>query len=724
MMKEKMKARRPVALRTASRPATTSLPDRRRGFFKDIQDRLQGTPDHERLPQAIQDDIKKYSRSQNSEKVLVKLTDYPVFAVRQILSALLQDIDGNISNTISNVIKEIKLNNNDMKYMSYDNQLKHKLNEYVEKNLSKYLPTTTPNTITTDVSMEQLQKDLSGMFEVEEGGDVVGDVFGPLFHSFTPEEKIKLFLATIDPIKPLQHQVSNFVSLHRFDLIRELFEKGFQPTSPQDWKDALPEEYYNKFPSILWQIKTWGQLQPFIELSKRYSLDIHDFIKYSFYRDHERLIRLGQEIRSEKRLVPIHPSKHAPFMTIYDENELMLLQRTRPWVDGLVAVLIKPIKNCELYMSKPYGGYYFTTDTFYKDLINPQYKCSQEKKSRVFSITHTGYSSQFYVHHLLRNGQIVPQTFQVYEKGVQYMTMDNPRLRIPKIEEYFLSLPFHALSNTDQDFFRNIFTPELSFFLTTVFDDKMDFDGMASDIVSSVLTKMGDKPLKECLGRVFQLYFLFSPRYNMSLLSNVINERMNLFFYNLENLDEAPIEFYHPQYHFLEEEQQKSFDRWHDRCKNNFIIEKLYYLFIKNYPSLRVKMPDTHSSSFPPKTILLNVEMGEKLSLLHPYHNHYIHLPEVAESIIKDQEYLIDGKPLPAGVVSSMEYFFDLERVRSGFGSYLMDNQYEILTPIAPQPTITKEKKETDEEDTIEELETLPDFKEKAFQFLDLLSAS
>ena len=720
-MKEKMKSRRPVALRGASRRTTAaSLSDRRRDFFKNILERLQELPDQDRLPQDIQDEFKKYSRSQNSEKILIRLTDYPVSAVKQILSVLLQDLEGNLSAIVSNLLKEIRLNDETMRYMSDENRLKLKLSQYVEKNLSKYLPTVT-ETASTDVPMDQLQKDLAAFFAVEDD-EVVGNFFEPLFHSFLPEETIKVFLATTDPVIPLQHQVSKFLDAHKFHLIQELFERGFQPTSPQDWKDALPSEYFEKFPAALWKLKDWNQFVPFMELSKRYSLSIHDFIKYSFYKDQERLIRMGQQIRNERRLIPIRPSKHAPFLNIFDENETVLLQRTRPWVDGLICVLLQPKKNCDIYLSRPYGKkFFFTTDAFYRDLANPQYKCQQEKNSRVFSIQYTGFHCEFYVYHLLSDGRIAPQTFQVYEKGLQYMTADRPLLRIPKVEEYFLSLPFEGLSQIDQDFFRSVFIPDLSFFLTTIYDDKMDFDAMASDIIESMLAKTSDKSLKVCLEHAFHLYLLFSPRYNLTLLSNVVKERMNLFFYNLENLDELPVDFYYPQYHFIGEEKQQSFQRWYHRCLNNFVIEKLYYLFTKNYPVLRIKMPETHVSSTPPKTILLNLEMGEKLSLLHPYHDQYIQLSEVAESLLQNQEYLVDNSPLSLDVVSSLETFYDMERVRAGLGSYLMDNQYEIL--ITPTESSTLDEKEEMEEETMMVVDTLPLFKEKAFQFLELLSA-
>jgi hypothetical protein len=724
-MNQKMKSRRPVALRSAPRrPTTISLADRRRDCFQRILERIQDLPGQDRLPQDIQDELKKYSRSQNSEKILVRLTDYPVFAVKQILSALLQDLDGNLSVLVGKMLREIRLTHETMKYMSEENQLKIKLNQYVEKNLSNYMLTTTTGSAGTDVSMEQLQKDLAGFFPVEEG-QVVGNVFEPLFHSFLPEETIKRFLANMDATTPIQHQVSKFLAAHKFDLIQELFDNGFQPTSPQDWKDALPDGYYQQFPPALWKLKQWDQFKPFVELSKRYSLNIHDFIKYSFYKDHERLIRIGHQILEEKRIIPIRPSKHAPFFPIFDENQSIMLQRTRPWIDGLICVLLQPKTNCELYLSKPYGKkYFFTTDALYKDLANPQYQCRQQKNSRVFSIEYEGFRSEFYVYHLLRDGRIAPQTYQDYERGVLYMSMDRPQVSIPKIEEYFLSLPFDGLSEVDQDFFRGVMIPDISFYLSTLYDDKMDFDAMATDIVSGMMAKTSDKPLKTFLEHAFHLYFLFNPRYNLSLLTNVVKERMNLFFYNLENLDELPIEFYYPQFHFLGTEKQQSFQRWHDRCRNNFVMEKLYYLFTKNYPVLRVRVPESRISSSPPKQILLNIETGESLCLLHPYHNQYIRLPEVAESITQDQEYLVGNEALTPDFVSLMERYYDMERVRMGMGSYLMDNDYEILISAAEtQPydatsptTIIGEEKEAG-------LEELPHFKEKAYQFLELLSA-
>lgn len=298
--------------------------------------------------------------------------------------------------------------------------------------------------------------------------------------------------------------------------------------------------------------------------------------------------------------------------------------------------------------------------------------------------------------------------------------MDRPRLTIPKVGEHFLSLPFESLSTTDQDFFRNVMIPDLSFFLTMVYDDTMDFQSMSTDIFTGMLAKTADKTLEQFLGHAFHLYFLFSPRYNLNLLTDVVKERMGMFFYHLDNLDELPVEFYYPQYHFLGEEQKQSFQRWYDRCKNNFITEKLYYLFTVNYPILRVRMPENHVSSTPPKKILLNVETGENISMLHPYRNQYLRLPEVAESILQNEEYIVGGKPLSPNMVSSLRYFYNIERVRSGMGSYFMDNDYEVLITASETPTTTREEMEEVAQSSID---TLPHFKEKAYQFLELLSA-
>lgn len=719
-MNEKMRTRRRVALRGTPQEPSVLLADRRRDFIRDILQRLQDLPDEERLPEEVQDDIKKYARTQNSEKAILRLTDYPISAVRSVLSTLLQDLGGNLSVLVNDKLKEIRLSDDSLRYMTYDNQLKIKLEKYVRDHLSAYLSGGVEGP-KTDVPLGQLQKDLADFFPKEDD-EAVGNVFEPLFHSFLPEDTIKKFLATCGFVKPdgqvsIRYFVSKFVGDHRFDPIQELFEKGFQPTSPNDWKKALPQEYYERFPPTLWRLREWEQFRPFVELSKRYSLDIHDFIRYSFYKDHERLIRLGQEIREEKEEPQkTKPTRHAPYLVFYNEGEAQLLHRTRPWVDGVVSVLLKPKQDCGLYIGRPFGKYYFPTDAFYKDLANPDIMCVQEKSSRVFSIRHPGIDTnpQMYVFHLLNDGQIVPQTYTIYEKGVQYMGTERPRVRIPKIEEYFLSLPYENMSPADQKILHEKVRNDLSFFLPTIFDDKLDFDAMSSAIVSSVLSKHQDKPLRSCLGHVFNLYLLLSPRYNLDLLTTVVKDRLNLFFYRLENLDELPIDFYYPQYHFLGQEKQQTFDRWRTRCMDNFITETLYYLLIRNYPVLHIRLPENSYQVSIPKTILLGVEVGDKMSLLHPYQDQYIFLPDVAESIIQDQEYLVHKKPISPNTLLAMEQFFDLERVRAGLGSYMMDNEYEIM-PIMPPQTTTREEEEEESEILPE---TLPDFKEKAYDFL------
>lgn len=722
-MMEKMKSRRRVGLRTTTTTPSSTLADRRRDFFKNILQRIQELPADQPLPEEIQDEIKKYSRTQNSEKAVLRVADYPVHAVRHVFSILLQHLDGELPRLITELLKEIQLDESSMKYMNYEEKLKLKLDKYVKENLSAYLPISSGTL--TNVSLAQLQKDLAGFFDKEDE-ETVGNLFEPLFHSFLKEEQIKTFLATCaflnkDGKVSIRPFISKFIDQHRFDLIQELLENGFQPTSPQDWKDALPPEYYEKFPPLLWKLNEWKQFQPFVELSKNYSLDLNEFIKYSYYKDHKRLILLGQEINQEeeeeKRKIPIHPSKHAPFFTIYNKNEIELLQRVRPWVEGFSCVLIKPKTNCDLYLGKPYGKYYFPTDSFYKDLANQDFQKSQTNNLFCMKNISIETETTMYVFHLLRNGQVIPQTKSVYEKGVQYME-HHSLFRIPKIEEYFLSMPFENMSSVDQKIIREKNQNDVSFLLSNIFNDRLDFDAMSSRIVSSLFTKLMNEPLQKCLERVFQIYFLFSPRYSFELLSQVPKERMNLFFYQLDNLDELPVEFYYPSFPFIGQEKQETFLRWQKRCCHNFIIENLYYLFTKNYPILHLKVPDSYTfSSSPPKTILLNVETGDKLTLSHPYHDQYIYLPDVVGSILQHQEYLVHNEPLDFNVIMNMEKFFDLERVQAGLGSYMMDNEYEVF-PTIPSPII----KVYEEPESI--LEDLPDFKEKAYQFLESLSVT
>lgn len=700
-MNDKMKTRRRVGLMLQTTSQTSSLlADRRRDFFKFLLEQIQDLPDQDRLPTNVQDEIKKYTRTQNSEQALLRLSEYPVSVVRTMVSALLQNLDGNLASLLQDLLKEIRLTDETMKYMSYDHQLKLKLKNYLREN--------------PQVSIQQLQKDLEAFFPKG-----VGNVWEPLFHSFLKEETIRNFLATCDFIKPngdvsIRYFVSQLIDDHRFDLIQELFETGFQPTSSKDWQDALPVEYYQKFPSTLWQLKEWEQFRPFVELSKRYSLDIGDFIRYSFYKDHERLIRLGHEIREKTPPLISPPTPH--YIAFYPEGEAELLQRVRPWVDGLVSVLLKPSKNSDIYLGRPYGKYYFPSETFFKDLVSPDVRCAQERT--LFSMKHTNITqeTELYVFHLLQDGQILPQTRTVYEKGVQYMTQ-RPRIRIPKIEDYFLSLPYENLSQVDQKIICDRIRTNLSFLLPTVFDGQLDFDAMSSFLLSSVLSKHQDKSLRVFLTHVFQLFFLLNPLYNLDLLSNVIRDRLNLFFYRLDNLDELPTGFYYPQYHFLGHEKQQTFERWRTRCLDNFITESMYSLFTRNYPVLQVKFPALHSISVP-KTILLGVETGDKLSLLHPYKDQYISLPDVAESILWDHEYIVNKEPLPVDTLSALEKFFDLERLWAGRSSQMMENDYKITTPLPDATTITTI---TTEKETIGLTDTLPDFKKNAYEFLGSL---
>lgn len=71
-----------------------------------------------------------------------------------------------------------------------------------------------------------------------------------------------------------------------------------------------------------------------------------------------------------------------------------------------------------------------------------------------------------------------------------------------------------------------------------------------------------------------------------------------------------------------------------------------------------------------------------------------------------------------------MERFFDLGRVQVGLGAIFLDHDYEIMdsgsqhTILSPNQTDSNEQ----EDKTIPTLETLPNFKENAYKFLELLS--
>lgn len=677
-----LKSRRRVSIKTATTAATTTIADRRRDFFSGVLGRIKDLPDDSQLPGDVMDDMKKYSRSQTSEKPIIRLTDYPVGPVRTILSSLLQDLDGNLSSLINDMLTKIKLSDETLRYMGHDEKLKHKLAEYFQ----------------THPLGPDLGKDLVAMDEV----------FAPLFQTpYIQSDTIYTFLTTNNFIHTngrvsIHHAISSFLHEHRFDPIRKLLlEEGFEPKSNDDWK-ILPQEYYDQFPRAFWKLRTWDQFIPFVELSKRYSLDMGEFVKYSFY----------QKEKHIERATTIRPSPHPKFIAFYNHKEAELLQRTRPWVRNLVSVLIIPKKGCERYTGRPYGKYNFPTDIFYKDLAN--YSYNQEKNSLVLTIHNAELNihAEMKVYHLLQDGQILPQTYTVFEEGMRYMSTERPLLQFPKITEHFLNLPLADMSENDQNTVCQQIQHDLTFFLSMIMDEKLDFDAMASYMVSSLLDRNKDKPLREFLQHAFQYYFLFSPRYSLDLMSTIINQRMNLFFYRLDRLDELPVSFYYPQHPFLGEEKQQCFDRWHKRCQDNFVQETLYCLFMRNYPALRVKLQDNAFTSTPPKSILLGLEEGNKLSLLHPYRNQYIYLPDVASSILQNQEYLVDGKPVPGAVMDQIGSLFDLERVRAGLGSYMMDNDFELQAPSFIPTTMTTNPT------PIQPIATLPDFKQKAYAFL------
>lgn len=696
-----MKSRRRVAPRAAPAAATTTI-DPRRVFLENILTRIQFLGDKDRMPQDVQDEIRAYSRTSISEKPILRVVDFPAHAVRHVFNGLLQHgAGGNLSVLMEPLLRDVFLTDEELRYIDRDTRIRRKLTDYVRNGGMMEKPIAT------------VEEDLAKLI----GRDDVND-FAPLFRAHIPEEEVRRFLLDIPLDRSVQRAVSRFVQGHRFTPIQKLLEGGFRPASPRDWKEALPADYYDQFPPALWHLTEWEQFRSFAELSRQHSLDLSDFIKYAFYKGNEKLIRLGEDTRAAPTTTTTTTATPTLISTFYNASEVELLQRTRPWVEGFVSVLIEPVSGCDLYVGRPYNGsYYFPQDVFFRDLANQDVR-QEHRGGKTLVLTHARSAlppAEMRVFHLLADGQILPQTRRVYEEGVRWIASGRARLTLPKVKEHMLSLPFEDLSPADQEVVLRKVRGDLTFFLSRVFDDELDLDAISSRLVDAALA-MTDS-FRGFLSHVFQLYFMLAPRYNMDVVSGVIRDRLNLFFYRLDSLCALPVEFYYPQFPFLADPEKESFRRWRQRCLDSFILETLASVFARNYPILRVRVPDHHSFTCSPPPKLIPVSAREKLALLHPHLNTFLYLPEVAASILAEEEYLVGGSPLPRETTTDMARFLDLDRVRAGLASLMMDNEYEVPTTLAVGTTTTT----TTTTPAAANLE-LSGFRENAYRFLELLS--
>ena len=390
------------------------------------------------------------------------------------------------------------------------------------------------------------------------------------------------------------------------------------------------------------------------------------------------------------------------------------MQRTRPWAEGFVSVLIEPVSGCDDYVGRPYGTtHYFPQDAFFRDLANQDVR-QEHRDNRTLVMTHANVATPavLRVYHLMADGQVILQTRKAHEDGLRWIASGRARLTLPKVKEHMLSLPFEDLAPSDQEVVLGKVRGDLTFLLSRVLDDQLDLDAISSRLVSAAVA-MTDS-FRGFLSHAFQLYFMLSPRYNLDVVSGVVRDRLNLFFYRLDSLCELPVEFYYPQHPFLSDKDKESFRRWRQRCLDSFILETLASLFARNYPILRVRVPASHSFTCSPPANLIPGGFREKLSLLHPHGDTFVYLPDVAASILSEEEYLVDGKPVPT---APLEKFFDLERVRAGLAALMMDNEYEVPTTTAVGTATTTTTSTTTDTDT-----DLEGFRENAYRFLALLT--
>jgi hypothetical protein len=182
----------------------------------------------------------------------------------------------------------------------------------------------------------------------------------------------------------------------------------------------------------------------------------------------------------------------------------------------------------------------------------------------------------------------------------------------------------------------------------------------------------------------------------------------------------STIPFFYPQYPFIDQIDQMRFNSWFRKMSEYFCISHVVSLLHNQYNDLRVSesysMP---SHLLPPCTASMPTGFPPgKAAFFVPYKEEFIWLPDVAASILRQEEFLIKDTPLDPSFLQLVSDHFQLDRTEKGIGAMFIDNGYEVADDTVSN--IEKTNVSTSIQSSPEE-ENLPNFKSKAFAFLQSL---
>lgn len=741
-MAPKKVTRKPVSKRTATSlktNATENLLQMRRDFFTTLQTRIQALPATASLPSSVADEIRAYSRSQGSEKGMMKAVDCDVGQLNALLTFLLQPpnlgsttLDILIQKFLASLViqEELGLEEDPLAYLSYQERILHKIRKYVKENLSTFLVDLPVDAPKTDQPLSKIQKDLATLFPVD-------NPFSNLFESHIPAFYIKQWLAQTDFISPLgdldiRRAVHQFIQDHRFHLLKDILEEGFSPKSPQDWEVVVGKEFFEKYPLQFWKSSSWEELENINKGLQKHSLSVHDYFRLLHNKDTASLIRVEEikKVGTRRRLVTIEGQPKRGAMDPYEvpknllkmptPKEMALHLRIRPDLEGFVTHLISPIGQIsqDFLGSRFNEEYYFPSDRFYIERVH-----MNEKDEMTSSFTHNHLvllsdvydppkEFSFKVAYLFKDGRLEVQTSKLFHEEQKFL-QQGKGLQIPKLKQHLLESPLENLSIEDVDKVRSKIKGDLSTLLNQVFVQKMDTDAIVSEM-ENCFSRC--KTLKEYLTKIYRLYLIVHPRYQFFSIFPEMKERLQRFFYHLPNLCDIPVSLLFPRYEVLTEELQETFSSWMEKGEEDFFQEMIMYLLVERYRFIRIPIPTIHPSSAP--VALHATQDTPSFLYLVPYHGTLINLVDLA-NIRKNDEILVDGKPLPSHVLDMVRKYMDLDRIQLKTASFLEPTGFELIqeesvglpqeTPVVeiqPQSLLSQ---------------NLPGFKELAFSYLDEL---
>lgn len=736
-MAPKRATKRPVVKKTLGGKTATNpvdaLVQKRREFFTSLQERLQALPDTAVLPAGVSEDIRAYSRTQVSEKGLIKAVDCNVEQLNKLLEFLLQpphleisSLESIVQKFLASLVVEEELGlEGQLSHLSYEERIIHKLRKYVKEHLSAFLIDLPVDAPKTDKKLEDVQKDLQTLFPVD-------NPFANLFESMIPAFYIKSWLAQTDFHSPrgldIRYSVHKFIQDHRFHLLKDILDEGFSPKSAHDWELVVGTDFFESYPLAFWKATTWSEIERVNEELKKNSFTVHDYFRLMHDKETAKLIRVKEikrpgirrklEVLEEEEMggsgekIMYHGATN--LLQMPNENEMSIHLRIRSDLPHFVCHLLAPLQLEDEGVNDYLGeqlknGLFYPSSQFYKERI---YEKTRFENGHLV-LTSTSYIKKktfpFHIYYMFRDGRIIQQTKTLFEQEQTYLKQQKG-IQLPKLKQHLLDSPLEYLSLTDVEKIRQKMKGDLSTFFNQVFVEKLNTDAIVKEIDSCFLRC---RTLGEYLEKMFKVFLIVHPRYEFHKVFPEMKKRLNLFFYRLPMLGDLPEELLFPRLATLSEEKQQIYRKWCEKNLEDFKQEMIMYLIMEQYRFIRIPIGSISHTAAPAN--LYDDKMVDYMWLM-PWKNVMVDLPEVSSASPED-EILVGGKPLPSKVVEMIEKFVEVERVKMHEVAFLEETGFELVKENIPVETSVINVPTT--QPVV--LPNLPDFKENAFAYLEEL---